>query len=180
MGKYQGFIVFPVQLLVGLGIFSLMIGWFYRDTSSHSGLDSSSVPPGHRGWTDLCNHVPWVYLYLDYIHIFISVCKFSSINSSLRKIYIAYNIFFHILMEGLNMHLILESTCPVAICNILNLAEYGSQLTMLIKNADSTVTCMTPLGPNGEYDVFRLPQSSLFPVVLTQPNPLIWGVFQPL
>lgn len=36
-------------------------------------------------------------------------------------------------MEGLNMHFILESTCPVAIYNILNLADYGSHLTMLIK-----------------------------------------------
>ena len=76
-------------------------------------------------------------------------------------------------MEGLNMHPILESTCPVAICNILNLAEYGSHLAMLIKNADSTVTCITPLGPNGECDVSHLPQSSLFPIVLPQPNPLI-------
>lgn len=76
-------------------------------------------------------------------------------------------------MEGLNMHFILESTCPVAIYNILNLADYGSHLTMLIKNADPTVTGINPLGPNREYHLSHLPQSSLFPVVLTQPNPLI-------
>lgn len=38
-------------------------------------------------------------------------------------------------------------------------------MTVLINNAAPTVTCITPLGPDGESDLSHLPQASLFLLV---------------
>lgn len=103
---------------------------------------------------------------MDYIHIFISVCKFSSINSSLRKCrYRAYSTFFHILMEGLNVRLILESTCPVAMCHIRSLAD-----------VEVTWPCSltTQLPPSHALRHLVLMESLIFPIC-RRPHSFCWS-----